>query len=153
MFIKHDATGSSQSYGVTKLEESRPILNQHNRQVPVHVTKQVARTADAECPPSNRQRARQPPSGNGEGSQQPGDNSWNCQFGNGNGGDGGGGNGSSPAVLRESTKRRHTDKLAWYSVWYCYNCGTGPNHQHNLYCHTCQARCNDYCKFERVKAK
>ncbi|KAI1110375.1 hypothetical protein F5Y14DRAFT_429214 [Nemania sp. NC0429] len=178
VIIKHDANRSSQSHGVAKVAGPKPgskrlcswlasrqlggnipTNDQPHREAPVHVTKQVARMADAERPPSNRRRAAQPPGGNGGDGQQPGDNSGNHQFSNGSGGDGGNGkkgdgdknDKSIPAVLSTYEKPAQTDEKTM--LWYCSYCQLGPwNVRIDSYCHNCQHSRDSSYRTEAWKA-
>ncbi|KAI0545139.1 hypothetical protein F4679DRAFT_562197 [Xylaria curta] len=161
MGVKHDTVGSSLSYGATKameynngfkdlsggppsreVKESTSILDTLHREIPVHVTKQTSRAFDAETPPSNRQRAVQPP-GDG-GAEQPGDNGANDPFGNGGGGgrdreNGSGGGGSGPSTLRQTTDHRPVDKSMWR--WNCSNCSfQNLSYNHDISCPGCHHR-------------
>ncbi|KAI1750237.1 hypothetical protein F4782DRAFT_532560 [Xylaria castorea] len=165
MGVKHDAAGSSPSGAAMKgtdysggskglssgppshkSKESTSIVNTLHREIPVHVTMQGARTVGAERPPSNRQRAVQPP-GDGGANQKPGDNNANHPFGNGGGGDrdrGDGvvGGGSSLGTLRVPMFRGHYSSGSptnWR--WNCCNCNFGNlDYNYDTSCPGCNHR-------------
>lgn len=91
-------------------KKPKPTPDTHHREVPVHVTRQVARSVDAEAPPSNRRPAITPPPGGNGGDKRPGSGDRDHPYGNGSGGDkngeGGDGNGSGSVELSVSGLER-----------------------------------------------
>ncbi|KAI0450216.1 hypothetical protein F5B21DRAFT_442079 [Xylaria acuta] len=153
------ATGYGASFGGLrggppsyKAKESMPLLESPYREIPVHVTKQVARTSDAERPPSNRQRRVQPP-GDGGANQPPEDNNANHPFGNGNGGDGdrgGGDRGDGSDIMRGTTAPiLQGDRSTWR--WSCGNCALGNlSYNYDMYCPDCSHKLDAGCKIWAV---
>ncbi|KAI8944288.1 hypothetical protein F4801DRAFT_231395 [Xylaria longipes] len=163
MVIKHDSAEPPPLYRVTevtghedlgsrassyKVKESTPILDLLHREIPVHVTQQVAGAVDAERPPSNRRRANQPP---GDGwAKQPGDNNLNHPFGNGNGGDkdkgdGSGGDGNGPSILLKLGNSTPNVPAKWR--WDCSNCGfLNLYYNYDTACPGCGAWRNGDCR-------